>query len=90
MWSDDDWLKKFSGKTAEEAEVEAAGGEATKNATREVTRLFFLPCLLLSVSATIRDYLPFTCKKGICPGIRELGCPLLALPRICHPHVSGF
>uniref|UniRef100_A0A8C6P4E9 Peptidyl-prolyl cis-trans isomerase E n=1 Tax=Nothobranchius furzeri TaxID=105023 RepID=A0A8C6P4E9_NOTFU len=29
VWSDDDWLKKFSGKTVEEAEAEAATGEAT-------------------------------------------------------------
>uniref|UniRef100_A0A3B5M2I2 Peptidyl-prolyl cis-trans isomerase n=1 Tax=Xiphophorus couchianus TaxID=32473 RepID=A0A3B5M2I2_9TELE len=29
VWSDDDWLKKFSGKTVEEAEAEAASGEAT-------------------------------------------------------------
>lgn len=43
VWSDDDWLKKFSGKTAEEAEAEAAGGEAASTATKEVTRLFFLP-----------------------------------------------
>lgn len=41
MWSDDDWLKKFSGKTAEEAEGEAAGGETTNTATQEVTRLLF-------------------------------------------------
>uniref|UniRef100_A0A3P8U9Q3 Peptidyl-prolyl cis-trans isomerase E n=1 Tax=Cynoglossus semilaevis TaxID=244447 RepID=A0A3P8U9Q3_CYNSE len=27
VWTDDDWLKKFSGKTMEEAEAEAAGGE---------------------------------------------------------------
>uniref|UniRef100_A0A8C2WUU5 Peptidyl-prolyl cis-trans isomerase n=1 Tax=Cyclopterus lumpus TaxID=8103 RepID=A0A8C2WUU5_CYCLU len=27
VWSDDDWLKKFSGKTAEEADGEAAAGE---------------------------------------------------------------
>lgn len=40
VWSDDDWLKKFSGKTAEEAEAEAAGGEAANTATKEVTRLF--------------------------------------------------
>ncbi|XP_054894562.1 peptidyl-prolyl cis-trans isomerase E isoform X2 [Poeciliopsis prolifica] len=29
VWSDDDWLKKFSGKTVEEAEAEAASGETT-------------------------------------------------------------
>lgn len=40
VWSDDDWLKKFSGKTAEEAEAEAAaGGEAANTATKEVTWL---------------------------------------------------
>lgn len=42
VWSDDDWLKKFSGKTAEEADAEAAGGgEATNTASQEVTRIFF-------------------------------------------------
>uniref|UniRef100_A0A671WAB0 Peptidyl-prolyl cis-trans isomerase n=1 Tax=Sparus aurata TaxID=8175 RepID=A0A671WAB0_SPAAU len=35
VWSDDDWLKKFSGKTTEEAEAEAAGGETTNTATQE-------------------------------------------------------
>ncbi|XP_039994043.1 peptidyl-prolyl cis-trans isomerase E isoform X2 [Xiphias gladius] len=35
VWSDDDWLKKFSGKTSEEAEGEAAGGEMTNTATQE-------------------------------------------------------
>lgn len=35
VWSDDDWLKKFSGKTVEEAEAEAASGEATTT-TQEV------------------------------------------------------
>uniref|UniRef100_A0A8D3C1X8 Peptidyl-prolyl cis-trans isomerase E n=1 Tax=Scophthalmus maximus TaxID=52904 RepID=A0A8D3C1X8_SCOMX len=35
VWSDDDWLKKFSGKTAEEADGEAAGGETTNTATQE-------------------------------------------------------
>lgn len=40
MWSDDDWLKKFSGKTTEEAEAEAAGGETTNTATQEVKGLF--------------------------------------------------
>lgn len=41
VWSDDDWLKKFSGKTAEEAEAEAAGGESANTATKEVTWFFF-------------------------------------------------
>lgn len=42
VWSDDDWLKKFSGKTTEEAEAEAAAGETTKTATEEVRwRPFF-------------------------------------------------
>lgn len=40
MWSDDDWLKKFSGKPSE-AEAEAAGGETTNTATQEV-KLFYL------------------------------------------------
>lgn len=40
VWSDDDWLKKFSGKTTEEAEAEAAGGETTNTATQEVRWLF--------------------------------------------------
>uniref|UniRef100_A0A7N6BZ97 Peptidyl-prolyl cis-trans isomerase n=1 Tax=Anabas testudineus TaxID=64144 RepID=A0A7N6BZ97_ANATE len=34
VWSDDDWLKKFSGKPSE-AEAEAAGGETTNTATQE-------------------------------------------------------
>lgn len=48
MWSDDDWLKKFSGKTVEEAEAEAAGGETTNTATQEVRwlLLFFFFYLL--------------------------------------------
>uniref|UniRef100_A0A4W3JLV3 Peptidyl-prolyl cis-trans isomerase n=1 Tax=Callorhinchus milii TaxID=7868 RepID=A0A4W3JLV3_CALMI len=29
VWSDDDWLKKFAGKTLEENESETQGGEAT-------------------------------------------------------------
>lgn len=41
VWSDDDWLKKFSGKTAEEADGEAAGGETTNTATQEVRLLLF-------------------------------------------------
>lgn len=43
VWSDDDWLKKFSGKTAEEAEAEAAGGDPPNTATKEVSRLFIQP-----------------------------------------------
>lgn len=39
VWSDDDWLKKFSGKTVEEAEAEAASGEAATT-TQEVRSLF--------------------------------------------------
>lgn len=35
VWSDDDWLKKFSGKTVEEAEGEAAAGESANTATQE-------------------------------------------------------
>ncbi|KAM7403842.1 hypothetical protein PAMA_004327 [Pampus argenteus] len=35
VWSDDDWLKKFSGKTTEEAEGEAAAGETPKTAAQE-------------------------------------------------------
>lgn len=46
MWSDDDWLKKFSGKTTEEAEGEAAGGETTNTATQEVTWLSFQSVLV--------------------------------------------
>lgn len=41
VWSDDDWLKKFSGKSAEEAEGEAAAGETTNTATQEVRCLLF-------------------------------------------------
>lgn len=36
VWSDDDWLKKFSGKTVEEAEAEAAAGETAKTTAQEV------------------------------------------------------
>uniref|UniRef100_A0A673BYR6 Peptidyl-prolyl cis-trans isomerase E n=1 Tax=Sphaeramia orbicularis TaxID=375764 RepID=A0A673BYR6_9TELE len=32
VWSDDDWLKKFSGKTVEEAEGEAVAGESANTA----------------------------------------------------------
>lgn len=46
MWSDDDWLKKFSGKTTEEAEGEAAGGDAPNAAVQEVTWLYFLKCVV--------------------------------------------
>lgn len=42
VWSDDDWLKKFSGKTAEEADGEAAAGETTSTAAQEVRWLLFL------------------------------------------------
>lgn len=36
VWSDDDWLKKFSGKTLEEAEAEAETGEKPNTAAQEV------------------------------------------------------
>lgn len=36
VWSDDDWLKKFSGKTTEEAEGAEPAAEATNTATQEV------------------------------------------------------
>lgn len=37
MWSDDDWLKKFSGKTTEEAEEGAEpAGEDANTTTQEV------------------------------------------------------
>lgn len=39
VWSDDDWLKKFSGKTVEEAEGEAKAGEVAST-TQEVRLLF--------------------------------------------------
>lgn len=39
VWSDDDWLKKFSGKTLEEAEAEAEAGETTKTAAQEVRQI---------------------------------------------------
>lgn len=39
VWSDDDWLKKFSGKTLEEAEAEAEAGETTKTAAQEVNQV---------------------------------------------------
>lgn len=37
VWSDDDWLKRFSGKTLEEAEAEA--GETTKTTAQEVRQI---------------------------------------------------
>lgn len=37
VWSDDDWLKKFSGKTAEETEQEESAAE-TVSTTTEVRR----------------------------------------------------
>lgn len=49
VWSDDDWLKKFSGKTSEEADAEAAGGETTKTASAEVRGKSFL-CLMDSLT----------------------------------------
>lgn len=39
VWSDDDWLKKFSGKTLEEAEAEAEAGETTKTTAQEVNQV---------------------------------------------------
>lgn len=39
VWSDDDWLKKFSGKTLEEAEAEAEAGETTKTTAQEVNQI---------------------------------------------------
>uniref|UniRef100_A0A8C8DG01 Peptidyl-prolyl cis-trans isomerase n=1 Tax=Oncorhynchus tshawytscha TaxID=74940 RepID=A0A8C8DG01_ONCTS len=35
FWSDDDWLKKFSGTTAEEAEVTESTGESAKSTTAD-------------------------------------------------------
>uniref|UniRef100_A0A8C4ZTA5 Peptidyl-prolyl cis-trans isomerase E n=1 Tax=Gadus morhua TaxID=8049 RepID=A0A8C4ZTA5_GADMO len=35
VWSDDDWLKKFSGKTAEEGEVEESAGPTAATDTQE-------------------------------------------------------
>ncbi|KAG7280724.1 hypothetical protein CRUP_004524, partial [Coryphaenoides rupestris] len=35
VWSDDDWLKKFSGKTAEEAEGEESAAPAASTETQE-------------------------------------------------------
>ncbi|XP_072313978.1 peptidyl-prolyl cis-trans isomerase E [Eucyclogobius newberryi] len=35
VWSDDDWLKRFSGKTIEEAEAEAATGVESTNTTNQ-------------------------------------------------------
>lgn len=58
MWSDDDWLKKFSGKTIEEAEAEAMSGETTNTATQEV-RAFILKCFSMSLYL-FRVLLPFT------------------------------
>lgn len=40
VWSDDDWLKRFSGKTLEEAEAEA--GETTKTTAPEVRQISLL------------------------------------------------
>jgi len=39
VWSDDDWLKKFSGKTAEEAEGEESAAPAASTETQEVRLL---------------------------------------------------
>lgn len=40
VWSDDDWLKKFSGKTAEEAEgEESSAAPAAGTETQEVRLL---------------------------------------------------
>lgn len=41
VWSDDDWLKKFSGKTVEEAEAEAAAGETPQTTAQEVRGFHF-------------------------------------------------
>lgn len=51
VWSDDDWLKKFSGKTLEEAEAEAQAGETSKTTAQEVSQisLHALTLYLLSV-----------------------------------------
>uniref|UniRef100_A0A4W5PUM7 Peptidyl-prolyl cis-trans isomerase n=1 Tax=Hucho hucho TaxID=62062 RepID=A0A4W5PUM7_9TELE len=35
VWSDDDWLKKFSGTTAEDAEVTESTGESAKSTTAD-------------------------------------------------------
>lgn len=45
VWSDDDWLKKFSGKTAEEADAQAASGETPNTASQEVRGLSVKVCL---------------------------------------------
>lgn len=52
VWSDDDWLKKFSGKTMEEAESEAVAGESASTATQEVGLLIdvLFECVVLTVT----------------------------------------
>lgn len=62
VWSDDDWLKKFSGKTAEEAEGEAAAVETTKTAAQEVTKLFLKHPSLFELREEGSAYSP---KEGI-------------------------
>lgn len=42
MWSDDDWLKKFSGKTLEEAEAEAVAAGEAPSKTQEVRTFCFV------------------------------------------------
>lgn len=59
VWSDDDWLKKFSGKTLEEAEAEAEAGETTKTTAQEVSQislhaltLYLLDTFFLTISVS--------------------------------------
>lgn len=39
VWSDDDWLKKFSGKKAEESEEAESAAESASTETQEVRKL---------------------------------------------------
>lgn len=56
MWSDDDWLKKFSGKTLEENKEEE-GSEPPKVETQEVSRRHAPPRGGLALS--IREFFFF-------------------------------
>ncbi|XP_047249095.1 peptidyl-prolyl cis-trans isomerase E isoform X2 [Girardinichthys multiradiatus] len=75
VWSDDDWLKKFSGKTVEEAEAEAASGEAATT-TQEKT---FAACahmkraLATRAAASIALSLSSCAKEETSPTTTALG-----------------
>lgn len=54
VWSDDDWLKKFSGKTTEETEEPvSAGGEPANTTTEEVRHMCAVDSLCSCLMATL-------------------------------------